>query len=209
MTRRYVMVRRAQLTEETRRRILRAVLDLVVERGPDTFALDEVCARAEVSLRTVYYHFPSRAALLSAALVELAREMGAAALRAFREDLAEPREALAGYLAGIYQVYDTESRRFDAILRMRGDPELDATIARLRAAARAHLSTILSAARAELRLPLPDAIAAAYLQTLYPVWQSYTSDLGMTTPEATAFVTRFLESALFLPRGTASVAHLA
>jgi AcrR family transcriptional regulator len=202
MTRRYVMVRRAEQTEETRRRILRVVLDLVLERGAPSFAIEEICGRADVSLRTVYHHYPSRATLVSAALHELAREMGAAALRAFRADLTKPREALAGYLSETYEVYEQESRRFDAILRLRGDPELEATIARLRAAARAHITHILAAAGDDLRIPLPDAVVVAYLHTPYPVWQTYTADLGMTTPEAIAFVTRFLDRVLFLPVGS-------
>ncbi|MCL6647066.1 MAG: TetR/AcrR family transcriptional regulator [Chloroflexi bacterium] len=199
MPRRYVMVRRAQLTRETRRRIIGAVLDLVLERGPEDFSVEEICERAKVSLRTVYYHFPSRAALLSAALVELAREMGAAALRAWRDDQADPCEALLGYVAGIYQVYEEEAPRFEAILSVRRNPELEATVGRLRAAARDHMTVLLEAARPQLRLPLTDAIALAYMQTLYPVWRSYRVDLGWSTAEAIAFVTRFLRETLFQP----------
>jgi AcrR family transcriptional regulator len=166
------MVRRAQLTWETRRRIIGTVLDLVLERGPENFSVEEVCERAKVSLRIVYYHFPARAVLLSAALVELAREMGAAVRRAWRDDQADPREALIGYVAGIYQVYEEEAPRFEAIQSVRQNPELEATVGQLRAAARDHMTTLLEAARPRLRLPLTDAIALAYMRTLYPLWRS-------------------------------------
>lgn len=57
---------RSQQTELTRRLILDAVADLVVEEGVHAFSVQNVADRAGVSHRTVYRHFPSREALLEA-----------------------------------------------------------------------------------------------------------------------------------------------
>ena len=51
----------------TRRRILAAALTLIARRGAGSFTLREVAREAGVSLGVTTYHFPTRAALLSAA----------------------------------------------------------------------------------------------------------------------------------------------
>lgn len=55
---------RHQQTELTRDLILTALANLVCERGVHEFSVHEVAARAGVSHRTVYRHFPNREALL-------------------------------------------------------------------------------------------------------------------------------------------------
>lgn len=55
---------RAQQASDTRKRILQAAAELIADDGPADFAMREVAARAGVSERTVYYHFPNRQALL-------------------------------------------------------------------------------------------------------------------------------------------------
>jgi len=51
----------------TRRRILDAALTLIAQRGAGSFTLREVARGAGVSLGVTTYHFPTRAALLTAA----------------------------------------------------------------------------------------------------------------------------------------------
>jgi len=51
----------------TRRRILDAALTLIARRGAGSFTLREVAGEAGVSLGVTTYHFPTRAALLTAA----------------------------------------------------------------------------------------------------------------------------------------------
>lgn len=49
--------------DATRRSIVRALVDLLVEEGPATISIPQVARRAEVSVRTVYHYFPTKEAL--------------------------------------------------------------------------------------------------------------------------------------------------
>ena len=68
-TRTYTMTARAEATAETRRRILRACVDVHSERLVSEIALDDIAERAGVSVQTVLRHFGSRAGLVEQALV--------------------------------------------------------------------------------------------------------------------------------------------
>ena len=64
----YTMTARAQAVEATRTSILDAVIELARERLLPDIALDDVAARAGVSVQTVLRHFGSRDALFDAAI---------------------------------------------------------------------------------------------------------------------------------------------
>ena len=57
---------RANLAEETRRRILDAAIDEMEAAGPEGFAVPNVAERSKIALRTIYRHFPNRDALVDA-----------------------------------------------------------------------------------------------------------------------------------------------
>lgn len=63
-TRTYTQTTRAAAAEETRQRILRAAFDLQTERLTSEISLDDVAARAGVSVQTVLRRFGSRAGLI-------------------------------------------------------------------------------------------------------------------------------------------------
>jgi len=63
-TRTYTQTTRAAAAEETRQRILRASFDLQAERLTSEISLDDVAARAGVSVQTVLRRFGSRAGLI-------------------------------------------------------------------------------------------------------------------------------------------------
>ena len=69
----YRMGVRAEAAEETRRRILEAVISLHMERYYDQISLDDVAARAGVTVQTVLRRFGSKDWLIEAAS-EVARE---------------------------------------------------------------------------------------------------------------------------------------
>lgn len=58
---------RVQRRAETRDRIVRAVLDLLIEQDPAAISMPAVAAASGVSLRTIYRHFPNKPELLDAA----------------------------------------------------------------------------------------------------------------------------------------------
>jgi AcrR family transcriptional regulator len=67
------MGRRRAGAEETRRRIVEATLALHAERGIFGTSWKEIAERADVSVATVYKHFPSRAELVPACGEQVAR----------------------------------------------------------------------------------------------------------------------------------------
>ena len=66
---------RAESAAETRIRILRAVLDLHLERFHDQITLDDVASRAGVTVQTVLRRFGSRDNLVTAAAEQATREV--------------------------------------------------------------------------------------------------------------------------------------
>lgn len=65
-TRTYTQTNRAAATEATRQRIMAAAFELQSRRLSAEISLDDVAARAEVSVQTVLRHFGSRAGLFDA-----------------------------------------------------------------------------------------------------------------------------------------------
>ena len=66
-TRSYSMTARARSTEQTRQRILAATINLHLERPAARIGLDDIAARAEVSVQTILRHFGSREGLVDTA----------------------------------------------------------------------------------------------------------------------------------------------
>src|SRR5689334_14852964 len=65
MTRRaYDNTRRSEQARLTRRRVLKAAHDLLVDRGPTAVTMRDVAAQAGVSPETVYKTFGTKAALI-------------------------------------------------------------------------------------------------------------------------------------------------
>jgi AcrR family transcriptional regulator len=62
----YRMQRRAESRDETRRRILEAVMQLHEEVGPRATSISAIAERAGVQRLTVYRHFPDEAAVIHA-----------------------------------------------------------------------------------------------------------------------------------------------
>lgn len=67
-TRIYTQTTRAAAAEETRQRILQAAFDLQAERLTSEISLDDVAARAAVSVQTVLRRFGTRAGLIEQSL---------------------------------------------------------------------------------------------------------------------------------------------
>ncbi|MBI1351275.1 MAG: TetR family transcriptional regulator [Actinomycetales bacterium] len=72
-TRSYTMTARARAVEETRSRIIESCVSMYGERPVPEVGLDDIAARAEVSVQTVLRHFGSRSGLEEAAF-ERARD---------------------------------------------------------------------------------------------------------------------------------------
>src|SRR3569623_2055234 len=68
-TRTYTQTNRAAAAEETARRITRAAFELQAERLTAEISLDDIAARAEVSVQTILRRFGTKADLFRASLV--------------------------------------------------------------------------------------------------------------------------------------------
>ena len=71
----YRMGARAEAAADTRRRILRAVLDLHVERFHDQITLEDIAQLAGVTVQTVLRHFGTRDRLVTAAAEQATGEI--------------------------------------------------------------------------------------------------------------------------------------
>ncbi|HEY6278741.1 MAG TPA: TetR/AcrR family transcriptional regulator [Streptosporangiaceae bacterium] len=91
-SRQYVMRARAEATEQTRLRIVRAAVDLCRDTMSFDFGLADVAAQAGVSVQTLLRHFGSREGLL------------AAGQRLAEAEVTREREARAGDVAAAVRV---------------------------------------------------------------------------------------------------------
>lgn len=97
VTRTYESPLRERQAQETRQRIVDAAVALIVA-GVDSVTMPAVAGQAQVSLRTVFRHFPTREELLDATWINLNGRLGEV------PDL-EGVEELAGFVPELFQRY--------------------------------------------------------------------------------------------------------
>ncbi|MFL6061560.1 MAG: TetR/AcrR family transcriptional regulator [Marmoricola sp.] len=119
-TRTYTQTHRAAAAEQTRLSILRAAVDLQAERLAAEISLDDVAARAGVSVQTVLRRFGTRAGLFDAAVTHVNAE------------IADERRAPAGDVAvAIRILVDHYELRGDMALMMLAQETTYAHVRRL------------------------------------------------------------------------------
>src|SRR5580700_2338195 len=117
MPRSYSMGNRSKITAGTRQRIIEAVLDEVVAASGEPITLQGVADRADLSLRTLYNHFPNREALLGAAFSYHAAQSRAAIEAVNVPDTdADPAEQLGHIIGAYYGRYAAMGERLTALL---------------------------------------------------------------------------------------------
>lgn len=104
-TRPYTMTARARSVEQTRTRILDATAALHLERLATDIGLDDIAARAGVSVQTVLRHFGTRDALVEAAIA-----------RSQQEIVEERRAPVGDVEAAVRVIVDHYERRGDGVL---------------------------------------------------------------------------------------------
>jgi AcrR family transcriptional regulator len=113
MSRTYDSPSRKAHAEATRQRILRALIDQLVEDGPATISIPQVAKRAGVSVRIVYHYFPTKEALFDS----LTEAMPLLAETPDGEVPATPRSPaeLVTSMPAIYRYLEANRRVFRAI----------------------------------------------------------------------------------------------
>jgi AcrR family transcriptional regulator len=177
----------------TRTALRAALLELIIERGWDDIAVQDLCDRANVGRSTFYTHYDSKDALLAGGLEDLrsflrqaARERRAAGNEATLDfalgliEHAYEQRRLFRTLVGRRSGYVVQQRFREMVIRLVGDelpagsaPGLPRTAAQ-RWIAGAFVE--LLGWWIEQRNPLPPAELASMFETLArPVWESLAS----------------------------------
>ena len=167
---------RAEQMEQTRRRILQALADVLADEAVDEVTVPGVAMRARVSLRTVYRHFPTKEALFDA-FGEWAEEDLRLVLHSYPETL----EGVRGMAPALYRMYDERAPLIRALLSKRGQE--------IRARTRRRRLETFEKAMQELTRDLEPAerqraVAVIYLLVSAPAWQAMRDQSGLDGGEA-------------------------
>lgn len=197
MPRSYSMDTRARHALGTRTRVLDAAVEVLAEVGAEALTVQAVADRADVALRTVYNHYPSKEALVLEAYTRLAQASQDAV--ATLPKAGTPRERLGWFVTAFYESLERESPGAAAIMAVTGIPAFDERVAEVRAWRRAELTSIVRAAKADgsLRLPVKQAVALAFLLTSFATFSSLRSESGLGLPAATELACETLDRSLF------------
>jgi AcrR family transcriptional regulator len=112
----YTMRRRAELQEQTRRRITESAVELHGTIGPARTSMTAVAARAGVRRSTLYRHFPDEAALFDACSAHWAAANPLPDLGAWSE-IRDPDERLGVALDDLYAFYRRNEGMLENLFR--------------------------------------------------------------------------------------------
>lgn len=128
MARKYEQKRRAELQEETRRRIAKAALELHSSVGPTKTTVSAIAEKAGVQRQTFYRHFPDELSLFWACS-SLARSENPPPDPEAWERIADPEERLRVALGEVYAYNRRRERLFAKVVRdAEGEGEVNAAV---------------------------------------------------------------------------------
>jgi len=180
--------------------LIGAVLELVGEDGVDAVTVGGVAERADVALRTVYNHFPSREALFEAALERIITEIEQGLTAALADD-GRPTERLTRFVTAAFSEFDRLGILLTRILSIRGVPEIERRLAELNRWRLARLAEFVRDIEAEgsARLPTDQAEALAAALIGHGSWEALVQSGGLSGKRAGALLGRALANALTRP----------
>src|SRR6266567_5093007 len=112
----YRMRRRAELEEQTRRRITESTIALHEEFGPARTSISAIAGRAGVRRSTVYRHFPDEDALFAACSSHWRAANPPPDPRAW-SSIEDPAERTDSALRDLYAFYGRTQRMYSSLLR--------------------------------------------------------------------------------------------
>jgi AcrR family transcriptional regulator len=202
--RRYLMTARAAKADATRARVKTSAMQLYCERPIEDFTLQEVAARAGVTVRTVLRAFPSKDALVYAALEEMAA--GGVFLKP-----TQPGDVNAA-VAAVFDIYETVG---DLVMQRLNDerrrpalkPSLDQGRENHRDGVKTAFAPQLNQHRGSARAQLLNTLVV--ITDVY-VWKLLRRDMALSRPAAEAIVRRMILGVTEREKanGTNSVAEL-
>jgi AcrR family transcriptional regulator len=195
IARKYVLKRRAERQDETRKRIVDAAVDLHTTIGPAHTTDLAIAKRARVTRRTFYRHFPDEVSLFRACTGHSLEKWPMPDPGAWRR-ISDPEERLGLAMRELYAVYRVAGHRFVILAR-------DAPLLRpglLPKPGRAELIMAMNGvlmegwpARGRRREVLRAAIAHA---TSITTWQSLVEQQGLSDEEAISVLIGMVNAAI-------------
>jgi len=179
----YRKKRRAELEEQTRRRITESAVELHGTVGPSRTSISAVAERAGVRRSTVYRHFPDEAALFDACSAHWNAQKPPPDLEAWAR-IADPDERLRVALDQIYAYYRGTEPMLSNLHRDEDTvPTVQERFARFHGFREAARETLLrgrterGGARRRVRAALGHALA-------FTTWRSLTGEQGLDERQA-------------------------
>jgi AcrR family transcriptional regulator len=188
----YRMTRRAELEEQTRRRITASTVELHEQLGPARTSISAVAERAGVRRSTVYRHFPDEAALFAAC----SSHWRAANPPPDPRDWAaidDPGARTDAALSDLYAFYRRTQGMYTSLLR---DEPFLPIVQRLLRGFHDYLRTIediLMAGRGLRGHAASRARAAIGHAVAFSTWRSLTHDQGLSDAEAVRLMWQLVE----------------
>jgi len=190
----YRMRRRAELQDETRRRITESAVELHGTLGPARTSVSAVAEHAGVRRATVYRHFPDEDALFAACSSHWVASNPPPDPGEWAA-IADPGERLRAALEALYGHYRRTEEMMANVLR---DEPLVPAVARTLEGYRAYVDAcagVLMAGRG-LRGRARQRVAAAVGHSLaFATWRSLTGEQGLDDAEAAALMCRLVAAA--------------
>jgi AcrR family transcriptional regulator len=190
----YQMRRRAELEEQTRRRITESAVALHQQLGPAQTSITAIAERAGVRRSTVYRHFPDEDALFAACSSHFRASNPPPDPRAWAS-IEDPAARTATALRELYAFYGRTHEMYESLLR---DESLVPIVRRLLQDFYGYLRTMQETlmsgrglrgrAARRTRGALGHALA-------FPTWRSLRQDQGLAEHDAVALMCRLVEDA--------------
>jgi AcrR family transcriptional regulator len=191
-TRPYRKTRRAELEEQTRRRITESTVALHEELGPARTSISAVAERAGVRRSTVYRHFPDEEALFAACSSHWRAANPPPDPRAWAA-IADPGERTETALRELYAFYGRTEGMYTSLLR---DEPLVPIVHRLLGGFYGYLGAIqdiLIAGRGLRGRAARRTRAAIGHALAFQTWRSLTRDQGLADGDAVALMCVLVE----------------
>ncbi len=193
-TRPYRMTRRAELEDETRRRITESTVALHEELGPARTSISAIAERAGVRRSTVYRHFPDEAALFAACSSHWRAANPPPDPRAWTA-IEDPAERTETALRDLYAFYGRTERMYASLLR---DEPLVPIVQRLLGDFHGFLRAIqdiLMAGRGLRGRAATRTRAAIGHALAFPTWRSLARGQELAEDDAVALMGALVEGA--------------
>jgi AcrR family transcriptional regulator len=196
------MKRRAELEEETRRRITESAVELHGTLGPARTSVTAVAERAGVRRSTVYRHFPDEAALFAACSAHWRAANPVPDLSSWAA-IAAPDERLGVALGELYARYRRTERMMENLYR---DEHAVPAVAKTFGAFHEYIAAareVLMAGR-RVRGRARREVAAAIGHALaFSTWRSLAREQGLDDRQAVGLMCRLVASAGAVTRASA------